>query len=98
MIDGRDNLFGAMSAKKLVQPVFAVLAMLKVQWITVVPANAPVQITSNFNVVYLLSVDYKKGKGVITYEMEQYERRYLHRLGIVDDLKKKRDEELKVQE
>lgn len=93
-----DNLFGAMSAKKLVQPVFAVLEMLKVQWITVVPANAPVQITSNFNVVYLLSVDYKKGKGIVTYEMEKYERRYLHRLGIVDDLKKKRDEELDMQE
>jgi hypothetical protein len=83
-----DNLFGAMSAKKLVQPLFAVLEMLKVQWVTVVPANAPVQITSNFDIVYLLSVNYSKGKGVVTYDVEQYERRYLHRLQVIEGLRK----------
>jgi hypothetical protein len=88
-----DNLFGAMSAKKLVQPVFAVLEMLKVQWITVVPANAPVQITSNFNVVYLLSVDYKRGKGIVTYDMEYYERRYLQQLNVVEELRNQKNKE-----
>ncbi|MEM4992246.1 hypothetical protein WKH56_06860 [Priestia sp. SB1] len=82
-----DHLFGAMSAKKLVQPLFVALEMLKVQWITVMPANAPVEITSNFNTVYLMKVDYQKGKGNLTFEVERNERRFLKKLPVIDDMR-----------
>ncbi|WP_456364314.1 hypothetical protein [Priestia aryabhattai] len=82
-----DHLFGAMSAKKLVQPLFVALEMLKVQWITVMPANAPVEITSNFNAVYLMKVDYQKGKGNLTFEVERNERRFLKKLPIIEDMR-----------
>lgn len=88
-----DNLFGAMSAKKLVQPLFVLLKLLKIQWVTVVGDNAPVQVTSNFDVVYLLSVNYNnKGQGIVTYEMEQHERRFLNRISVIDDLKKENNQ------
>ncbi|MDU9693297.1 hypothetical protein O0Q50_19180 [Priestia aryabhattai] len=76
-----------MSAKKLVQPLFVALEMLKVQWITVMPANAPVEITSNFNTVYLMKVDYQKGKGNLTFEVERNERRFLKKLPVIDDMR-----------
>ncbi|MGF9891538.1 hypothetical protein ABEX78_23045 [Priestia megaterium] len=82
-----DHLFGAMSAKKLVQPLFVALEMLKVQWITVMPANAPVEITSNFNTVYLMKVDYQKGKGNLTFEVERNERRFLKKLPVIEDMR-----------
>lgn len=89
-----DNLFGAMSAKKLMQPLFAALEMLKVQWITVVAAsNAPSQVTSNFNTVYLLEVNYQKGKGVIAYDIEHNERKYLKRIRTIEEMRSNKTSE-----
>ncbi|MFK3957891.1 hypothetical protein [Pseudalkalibacillus hwajinpoensis] len=79
-----DNLFGAMSAIELIEPLFIVLELLKVQWLTVVPENVKVEITSKFDTVYIMSVDYLKGKGYVTSTVENHSRKFLDRYSIIE--------------
>ncbi|MFT4415529.1 hypothetical protein ACLM5H_16865 [Fredinandcohnia humi] len=82
-----DNLFGTMSAMKLVKPLFVVLEMLKIQWITVVSEIVGVQITSNFDVFYMLEPEMnKKGKEIIHSTIQRNERRFLKNRNILRTL------------
>lgn len=52
-----DNPFGTMSAPELVEAVFSLLELLRIQWIVVAPPITNVHITSKFNTVYQMDVE-----------------------------------------
>lgn len=79
-----DNPFGTMSAPELVEAVFSLLELLKVQWLVVAPPITNVHITSKFNTVYQMDVSVREGKLVKV--LEKKNRKFLQYINILDPM------------
>lgn len=77
-----DNPFGTMSAPELVEAVFSLLELLKIQWLVVAPPITNVHITSKFNTVYQMDVSPNDGKLVKV--LEKKNRKFLQQINILN--------------
>lgn len=84
-----DNPFGTMSAPELVEAVFSLLQLLKIQWLVVAPPITDVHITSKFNTVYQMDVLPDNGEPKLINLLEKKNRTFLQYINI---LKPKHDE------
>ncbi|WP_238900270.1 hypothetical protein [Clostridium sp. YIM B02500] len=77
-----DNPFGTMSAPELVEAVFSLLELLKIQWLVVAPPITNIHITSKFNTVYQMDVAPDEGKLVKV--LEKRNRKFLQQINILN--------------
>ncbi|WP_183128192.1 hypothetical protein [Clostridium autoethanogenum] len=83
-----DNPFGTMSAPELVEAVFSLLELLKIQWLVVGPPITDVNITSMFNTVYQMDVLPDNNGPKLIKLLEKKNRKFLQYINI---LKPKQD-------
>ena len=77
-----DNPFGTMSAPELVEAVFCLLELLKIQWLVVAPPITNVHITSKFNTVYQMDISPDEGRLVKV--LEKKNRKFLQQISILN--------------
>lgn len=80
-----DNPFGKMSAPELVEAVFSLLELLKIQWLVVAPPITNVHISSKFNTVFQMDIGVDEGKKVLSKKLMKRKRKYLEEIKILDE-------------
>ncbi len=83
-----DNPFGRMSAPELVEAVFSLLELLKIQWLVVAPPITNVHISSKFNTVFQMSIEMENGQKMLTKKLTKRKRKFLEEINILKDDKK----------
>ena len=84
-----DNPFGTMSAPELVEAVFSLLELLKIQWLVVAPPITNVDITSKFNTVFQMNVESVDGETKLTKKVIKNSRKFLEPISILNPDKEK---------
>lgn len=79
-----DNPFGTMSAPELVEAVFSLLELLRIQWLVVAPPITNVHITIKFNTVYQMDVEPVDGEIKLVKKLVKKNRKFLERINILN--------------
>lgn len=79
-----DNPFGTMSAPELVEGVFSLMDLLKIQWLVVAPPITNVSITSKFSTINNMTIEMVEGRKVLEKKLIKNHRKYLHDFSVLD--------------
>lgn len=80
-----DNPFGTMSAAELVEATFSLLDLLNIQWLVVAPPITNVQITSKFNTIYNMSIEFNDGVKRLSKRVIKNHRKYLEKKSVLEN-------------
>ncbi|MEC0276171.1 hypothetical protein [Peribacillus frigoritolerans] len=79
-----DNPFGPMNAPELLEAIFSLLELLKLQWIVVAPPITNVHITSKFNTVYHMDFEVIQGEMRLSKKVHKNQRKFLRNIRMLE--------------